>query len=74
MDGVNVILQMQTTSEAKQKLLEEEYGYSEDMAELLVAPVGSSNAQLEVLKSLSPLLANNIIANFTPEQKEGLLS
>ena len=74
MEGVNLILQMQTTSEAKQQLLEEEYGYSEETAALLVAPVGSTNPQLEVLKSLSPLLANNIIANFTPEQKEQLLS
>jgi len=74
MEGVNLILQMQTTSEAKEQLLREEYGYSEETAALLVAPVGSTNPQLEVLKSLSPLLANNIIANFTPEQKEQLLS
>jgi hypothetical protein len=73
MDGVNLILQMQTTSEAKKTLLQEEYGYSEDTATALVAPVGSPNPTLETLKSLSPLLANKLIEGFTPEELRQLL-
>ena len=55
MDGVNVILQMQTTSEAKKALLMEEYDYSEETAEALVSPVGTLNKTLETLKSLKKL-------------------
>lgn len=73
MDGINVILQMQTTSEAKAQLLQTEYGFSEEDAQSLVAPLGTPNATLETLKSLSPLLANNLVSDFTPEEKRKLL-
>lgn len=73
MDGVNVILNMQTTSEAKKVLLIEEYDYSEDTAQALVSPVGSINPTLEILKSLSPLLANKLLEGLTPEEIQNLL-
>lgn len=74
MEGINTILQMQTTSEAKAQLLRAEYGFSEEDAAILVAPVGTLNPILETLKSLSPLLAINMVSDFTPEQKRDLLT
>lgn len=73
MDGVNVILNMQTTSEAKKVLLIEEYDYSEDTAEALVSPVGTVNKTLETLKSLSPLLANKLVDGLNEQDKQNLL-
>lgn len=73
MDGVNTILNMQTTSDAKAQLLVSEYDYTKQEAEALVAPVGSPNASLETLKSLSPLLANKLVEKLTDEEVRNLI-
>jgi HK97 family phage portal protein len=73
MDGVNVILNMPISSGAKSSLLTSEYGYSDNDAEALVSPSGSSNPILETLKSLSPLLANKLVDGLSEEEKQNLL-
>ena len=73
MDGVNVVLNMPISSDAKAQLLENEYGFSDTDAQTLVAPVGSLNKTLETLKSLSPLLANKLVEKLTEEEIRNLL-
>jgi hypothetical protein len=73
MEGVNVILTMTISSEAKAGLLQSEYGYSEEEAQNIVAPVGTLNPTLEELKAQSPLLAKEFIKGFTPEELKALL-
>ena len=46
---------------------------TEDQAAIIVAPVGSLNATLETLKSLSPLLANKLVESLSPEEVRELL-
>ena len=74
MDGVNVILNMPISSEAKANLLQLEYGYSTEDATGLIQPVGSINPTLEILKSLSPLLANKLVDGLSEEDKQNLLT
>ena len=73
MDGVNVVMNMPISSDAKQSLLINEYDMTEDQAAIIVAPVGSLNATLETLKSLSPLLANKLVESLSPEEVRELL-
>jgi len=73
MDGVNVVLNMPISSDAKAQLLENEYGFSDKDAQTLVAPVGNLNKTLETLKSLSPLLANKLVEKLTEEEIRNLL-
>lgn len=73
MDGVNVVLNMSITSEAKAGLLQTEYGYSEDEANNIVAPTGTINPTLEKLKSLSPLLANKLVDKLDDVTVQNLL-
>jgi len=73
MDGVNVVLNMPISSDAKAQLLENEYGFSDTDAQTLVAPVGNLNKTLETLKSLSPLLANKLVEKLTEEEIRNLL-
>lgn len=71
--GINTILGMTISSDAKAQLLENEYNLNSVDAASLVAPVGTLNAKLETLKSLSPLLANKIIEKLTDEEIKALL-
>ena len=73
MDGVNVILTMTISNEAKAGLLQSEYGYSEDDANAIVAPFGSINPTLETLKSLPVLLANKLVEGLSEDEKRNLL-
>ena len=73
MDGVAVVLNMPITSEAKNTLLVTEYGFSQDIADEVLQPAGSSNKTLEILKSLSPLLANKLLEKLSEEEVKGLL-
>ena len=73
MDGVAVVLNMPITSEAKNTLLVNEYGFSQDIANEVLQPAGSSNKTLEILKSLSPLLANKLLEKLSEEEIQGLL-
>ena len=73
MDGVNVILNMPISAEAKANLLQSEYGYNVEDATALIQPAGAVNATLEALKSLSPLLANKLLEGLTPEEIRNLL-
>jgi len=73
MDGVNVVMNMPISSDAKQSLLINEYDMTEEQADIIVAPVGRLNPTLETLKSLSPLLANKLIESLTPEEVRELL-
>jgi HK97 family phage portal protein len=73
MEGVDKVFNMPISSQAKTKLLVDEYGYTEETAALLVAPEGGANATLEKLKSMSPLLANKLLESLTPEEVAQLL-
>ena len=73
MDGVNVVMNMPISSDAKQSLLINEYDMNEEQAAILVAPVGRANATLETLKSLSPLLANKLLEKLSDEEIKALL-
>jgi HK97 family phage portal protein len=73
MDGVNVVMNMPISSDAKESLLIDEYDMSEEQAAIIVAPVGSLNPTLETLKSLSPLLANKLVESLSPEEVRELL-
>jgi HK97 family phage portal protein len=73
MDGVNVVLNMPISSDAKSNLLVSEYDMTEEQAQGIVAPVGKDNPTLETLKSLSPLLANKLIESLSPEEVRALL-
>lgn len=68
LQGVNIVLNMAITSEAKTILLMDQYGMSADNAAKIVAPTGKANATLELLRSMSPLLANKFIEKMTEEQ------
>lgn len=73
MDGVKVILEMPISSIAKINLLVDEYGYTEESAGIIVNPTGTANPQLEILQSLSPLLANKLIEKLSEEEVRALL-
>jgi len=74
MEGINIVLNMQTSADAKAQLLESEYGFSKTDAQSLVAPVGTLNPTLEILRSLSPLLANKLVDKLPEEQASSLLN
>lgn len=74
MEGINIVLNMQASAEAKAQLLESEYGFSQEDANSLVAPVGQLNPTLEILKSLSPLLANKLVEKLPEDQASSLLN
>lgn len=73
MEGVKLIIEMAASTEAKVQLLVSEYGFTEQDAEALVAPVGSVKPTLEVLKSLSPLLANKLVEKLSDEEIRQML-
>ena len=73
MDGVNVIMNMPISSAAKQSLLINDYNFTQEQAEVIVAPVGRANPTLETLKSLSPLLANKLLEKLSDEEIKALL-
>jgi HK97 family phage portal protein len=73
MDGVNTVLSMPISKEAKVSLLINEYGFDADRAEIMVKPEGTPNPTLELLKSLSPLLANKLIENLSEEEIREIL-
>lgn len=73
-EGINVILGMAISSEAKEALLVSEYGFSKDAAAKILVPAGVKNSTLEVLRSLSPLLANKLVEQLTAEEVRQLLN
>ena len=73
MEGINTILAMPISSAAKSNLLQNEYGFDEERSLNLLASEGATNPQLEILKSLSPLLANKLIEKLTDEEVRILL-
>ncbi len=73
MEGVNVILTMTISSEAKSGLLQSEYGYSEEDANKIVAPFGTVNPTLETLSSLPPSIAKELLKGLRPEEIRNLL-
>lgn len=73
MQGVNVVLNMVISSEAKANLLENEYGFSQEDAQALVAPVGATNTQLEILKSIPPSIAKELLKGLSEDEKRNLL-
>lgn len=74
MDGIDKILKMPISSAGKKELLVNEYDIEDSRAEELLAPAGATNQQLEILKSLSPLLANKLIEKLSDEEVRQLLS
>ena len=74
MEGVDRILRMPISREAKSSLLQEEYDYSEKLADLLVQPEGQLNPDLEKLKAMSPLLANKLVDKMPEERVQQLLN
>lgn len=73
MEGVDKILRMPISREAKSSLLQTDYGFSEEIANEIVAPQGGVNDTLEKLKSLSPLLANKLVDKLPEDVVSGLL-
>lgn len=73
LQGVNIVLGMTVSSEAKVLLLVNQYGYTKEDAEKIVAPAGKKNDTLEILKSVSPLLANKLIEKMSDEEVLSLL-
>ena len=73
MEGIDKILNMPISSVAKVELLVKEYDYTKEEAEIIVLPNGKQNEQLEILSSLSPLLANKLIEKLSEEEVRALL-
>jgi len=73
-EGIGVILSMAISSEAKEALLVSEYGFNTEEAAKILIPAGVKNSTLEVLRSLSPLLANKLVEQLTPEEVRQLLN
>ena len=61
MEGIDRIMRMPISTNAKIELLVNEYGYTPEMAAAIVAPEGSKNDMLEKLKSMNPSLATKIM-------------
>ena len=74
MDGINVVLNMPISSDAKQRLLISDYDFTEDEAVAVLAPAGAKNTQLDILGSLSPLLANKLVEKLSDEEIRKLLN
>jgi len=74
MEGVSVVLNMPISAEGKTNLLIEEYGFTQEQAETILRPAGAKNNTLEILKSLSPLLANKLVEQLSPEEIRALLN
>lgn len=72
-EGIKVVMGMAISSMAKRSLLIEQYGLTEAQANELTTPEGKKNKTLEVLTSLSPLLANKLIEKLTDEEIRALL-
>jgi len=72
-DGINVIVDMPISTQGKISLLMEQYDLPLTSAETLLSPEGSTNKILEILKSLSPLLANKLIESLSTEEVRALL-
>lgn len=73
MEGINTILSMPISSSAKSTLLQTEYNYDEETSMNLLQTEGNKNTQLEVLKSLSPLLANKLVEKLSDEEIRSIL-
>ena len=73
MEGVDKILNMPISSPAKIELLVIEYDYTVETAEIIVNPEGKKNEQLEILQSLSPLLANKLIENLSEAEARAII-
>lgn len=71
-EGIKIILAHPISSEAKKKMLMEEYDFSEDYADIIVTPEGVKNKTLEILKSVSPLLATKLIDSLTEDEVKAL--
>ncbi len=65
---------MPISSEAKINLLVGEYGFKRDDAENILQPEGEKNEQLEILQSMSPLMANKLIEKMNEEEVRTLLN
>ena len=74
MDGINVVLNMPISSDAKQRLLISDYDFTEDEAIAILTPAGAKNVQLDILGSISPLLANKLVEKLSDEEIRKLLN
>lgn len=74
MDGVNVILNMPISIEGKKELLITNYDFTEEQADTVLAPAGKGNKAIEVLSSISPLLATKLIESLSDEERKDLLN
>ncbi len=52
----------------------QDYDFSEEDAVTLLEPEGVKNEQLEILQSLSPLLANKLVEKLSEEEIRTLLN
>ena len=73
MEGVAVVLGMPISSEAKASLLSDQFEFTTEQSAAIIAPAGKANSTLELLGSLSPLLANKLIEKLTDEEIRELL-
>ena len=74
MDGINVVVNMPISTEGKEELLVSDYDMSRDEAQAILKPSGVKNSTLEILKSLSPLLANKLVDKLSDEEVRELLN
>ena len=71
-EGIGTILNLAISSEAKEALLVSEYGFNTEEASKVVGR--SSNATIEQLKSLPPLIASRLINNLNEDEVRALLN
>jgi HK97 family phage portal protein len=72
-DGINVVLNMPVSTEVKAKILVETYELSEETVNTYLSTSQTSNKQLNILSSVSPLLANKLIESFNSEEIRQIL-
>ena len=74
MEGINTVVNMPISADGKEELLVRDFDMSRDEAETILQPSGVKNSTLEILKSLSPLLANKLVEQLSTEEVRELLN
>jgi HK97 family phage portal protein len=72
-DGINVILNMPVSAEVKALLIKENYDVSQDVVDTYLSTTQSSNKQLNILSSVSPLLGNQLLSELNSSEVRNML-
>jgi HK97 family phage portal protein len=73
MDGINVILNMPVSAEVKAILIKENYEVSDDVVSTYLSNTQSSNKQLNILSSVSPLLGTQLLQQLNSSEIRNIL-